>query len=245
MPNHDFWKWWKNKTTTEKKAISAATKARNLVIRSVPKKALVAIYIKGSFARREMKEASDVDMVPIVTENKYEGNVFAVNCPEIAPVVVVPLSLWELNHNKLFTKGNYSPDLRAEPDLFLKKLKECRLIYGKLLNPDKFPMRESKEVLRSEINKIKNGYIPAYGRQAIDFQPLLKEVFWLVELEQKVKGKRVKHSFEGIVKSVKDKSHIVYSAFTFRKNLHKSKAEERKFILRLKRYIVELEKLSK
>ena len=119
----------------KKKAIDSVVRARDLVIDSVPSNTLIAIYIKGSFARREMKEGSDVDMVPIVAKDKYTWAIFGVNSLEVDPVCVVPLSLTEFRNNKLSTKGSYTPDLRAEPDLFLLKLKECKLIYGTPLNP--------------------------------------------------------------------------------------------------------------
>ncbi|HII15325.1 MAG TPA: hypothetical protein HA362_03345 [Nanoarchaeota archaeon] len=242
MAEYDFWANWRNKSEIEKKAIDSVKKAMALVIGSVPQNALVAIYIKGSFARREMKEGSDVDMVPIVAENKYEGAVFGVNSPEIEPVCVVPLSLWEFRHNKLFTKGNYTPDLRAEPDLFLKKLDEFKLIYGQPLDAAQFPIREDRGIMRSEIHKIREGYIPAYREGVIDFLPLLKEVFWLAELEQALKGKRPGHSFNGIVKSV-NSTHIAHAAFGLRKKRVHNKAEEKRFISQLNRYLAELENL--
>lgn len=52
--NYDFWKSWKKKNTIEDKAIAALKEARQNVIDAVPTSALIAIYIKGSFARREM-----------------------------------------------------------------------------------------------------------------------------------------------------------------------------------------------
>jgi hypothetical protein len=240
MVKYDFWKNWKNKTEIEKKAIKSVEIARYLVVNSIPKDKLVAIYIKGSFTRREMKKGSDVDMVPIVAENKYQGAVFGVNSPEIEPVIVVPLSLWEFKHNKLWTKSNRKPDLRAKPDRLLKKIKECKLIYGKPLNPKNYPIRDDKTTLKEEIRIIKNGYIPFYEKREIKFESLLKEVFWLVELEQTVFGKKVKHSFDGITKSVDDVNHIIHDAFDLRKNPSKSK--ENKFILKLKKHLEELEK---
>ena len=240
MIKYDFWKNWKNKTEIEKRAIKSVEKARELVVNAIPKNKLVAIYIKGSFVRREMKKGSDVDMVPIVVENKYQGLVFGVNGPKIAPVIVVPLSLWEFKHNKLWTKSNRKPDLRAKPDRLLKKIKECKIIYGKPLNPRKYPIRDDKTALKDEINIIKTGYVPLYEKGEIKFDPLLKEVFWLVELEQSVLGKKVKHSFEGIVKSVDNINHIIHDAFDIRKNLSKNK--ENKFILKLKNHLEILEK---
>jgi hypothetical protein len=241
MVKYDFWETWKSRTEVEEKAIDSVVKARDLVIDSVPSNALVAIYIKGSFARREMKEGSDVDMVPIVTEDKYEEVIFGVNSSEINPVCVVPLSLSEVRNNKLATKGSYTPDLRAEPDLFLLKLGECKLIYGTPLNPADYPVRSKDQIVRDEIKKIKKGYIKAYQEGVINFQPLLKEVFWLVEWEQNLKGKKVNHSFKGITESIKDKNHIVYDAFEFRKNPNRGKTEEKKFILKLEEYLNELE----
>lgn len=242
MVSYDFWETWKNRTDAEERAIAAVEKARDLVIGSVPSDALVAIYVKGSFARRELKEGSDVDMVPIVTEDKCQGAIFGVNSPAIDPVCVVPLSLSEFRKNELSTKADYTPDLRAEPDLFLLRLGDYKLIYGAPLNPEEFPVRSKEQIVRDEIRKIREGYIQAYREGFIGFQPLLKEVFWLVEWEQTLRGKEVAHSFEGITASVEDESHIVYDAFEFRKNSGFGKAEEEKFISKLEAYLNELEK---
>lgn len=239
MTNYNFWKNWKHKTIIEKKAVNAVRRARKYIIESVSKNKLVAIYIKGSFARRELNKKSDVDIVPIVTENKYQGDIWAVNDKDIHPAVVVPLSIQEFKNNKLSSKSDYSPDLRAEPDLFLKKIKEYKIIYGKPLNPKKFPIRSDKKIMKSEIKKIKEGYILAYQKGKIPFSPLLKEVFWLVELEQNVKGKKVKHSFEEIVESVKDKKHIVHEAYRLRLK-GSDKNSRSMFIGKLKTYLGEL-----
>jgi len=239
MINYNFWEDWENKTELEERAIEVIEKAKKAVINSLPKDALVAIYIKGSFARREMKEGSDIDIVPIVTEDQYEGAVFGLNTPEVQPACVIPLSISELKNNKLSSKGNFTPDLRAEPDLFLAKLNEYGIIYGNPLNPEEYPVRSENEILHSEINKIKHGYIKAYQEGIIDFQPLLKEVFWLVEWEQKAKGVDAEHSFEGIAQTITNRNHIIYDALDFRKNPNKEKEE--KFISKLEIYLNELE----
>lgn len=241
MINYDFWKQWTNRNELEERAITSVQKARELVIDSVPPKALVAIYIKGSFTRREMNEGSDVDLVPIVSENKYEGDIFGVNCPEIDPVVVVPLSLEELRANKLSSKRNYTPDLRAEPDLFLLKLDHYRLIYGKPLRPQDFPLRSKEQIVHDEINKIRNGYIAAYREGTIDFQPLLKEVFWLVAWQQEAQGHLVDHSFKGITSGITDRTHIIYDALQLRENSPITKAKEREFVSKLEKYLGRLD----
>ncbi len=224
MINYNFWLDWKNKTKIEKNAIAAVEKARALVVNSIPRKALVAIYIKGSFVRREMKQGSDVEMVPIVNENKYQSTVFRTNIPEISPVMVVPLSLWELKNNELFTKSDSIPDLRAKPDRFLSKLNECKLIYGKPLDPKDFPIRSDIEALEEQIKRVEL-WISAYGAGKVEFS--IKEVFWLVELEQRVEGKEVEHSYQGIVKAVGKKSHIIHEAFKFRTGEYETEEQKR------------------
>jgi predicted nucleotidyltransferase len=236
----DFWKHWKNKTKIEKKAIKSTEKARELVINAVPKNKLVAIYLKGSFARREMKKGSDVDMVPIVAENRYQSAVFGVNDCGIDPVIVVPLSLWELEHNRLWTKSDRKPDLRAKPDRLLKMIKEYKLIYGHALNPKKYPIQDDVTALKDKIRVIKNGYVPHYEKDRIKFDTLLKEVFWLTELEQNALGKKVRHSFAGIARAVGEPEHIIHDALNLRRN--PSKHKEKIFVSKLKRHLEELEK---
>ncbi len=240
LMNYNFWEGWKKITVFEKKAIKAVMKARGKVINAVPNNTLIAIYIKGSFARRELRKDSDVDMVPIVAENKNESVVFAVNGPDIEPVMVVPLSLWEFKHNKLCTKGSYTPDLRAEPDLFLKKLCEYKLIYGTPLEPTSYPIREDRQIIKDEIMKLCNGYIPAYKEGKTSFSSMLKEFFWLFEFVQKVKGKEIVHSFKGIAQSIKDKEHIIHKAYQLLIRPLRTKEEEEQFIDALKKYLLNL-----
>ena len=244
MIKYDFWEDWKKITPFEEKAIRAVVKARDEVVKALPKDKLVAIYIKGSFARREMKEGSDVDMVPIVTENEDESAVFDVNDSDISPVVVVPFSLWEFEHNKLSTKSSYRPDLRAEPDIFLKKLGAYKLIYGTPLDAASYSTREDRQIIKDEILKIRDGYIPAYMKGKTDFSSLLKEVFWLVELVQNIEGKKVAHSFKDISQSVKDKEHIIHAAYQLLVKSNRTKTEEVQFVEALKEYLAGLENFA-
>jgi hypothetical protein len=234
MNNYNFWESWENITEIEQKAIEAITKARELILQAIPKDALVAIYIKGSFVRREMKKGSDVDIVPIITEDKYQGAVFGTNMPEVQPCCVVPLSVEEFKDNRLHTKSERNPDLRAEPNLFLLKLDEYGLIYGTPLEQDQYPTRTAEEIVQSERTKIKDGYIKYYRNGEIPFDPLLKEVFWLVEWEQKAKGIDIQHSFVSIAHSIQDQNHIIYDALALRDDPQKDKEQ---FISKLEQYV--------
>lgn len=237
MENYDFWSEWKRLSKIEKQAIRTIKIARTLIIDSIPNGSLVAIYVKGSFVRREMREGSDVDIVSIVTENRCEKAVFEVNSKAIQPCIVVPLSLWELKHNKLFTKPDHSIELRARPDRLLKFLGECRLIYGKTLNPKEYPIRDDAQDLCDEIRQIKDGYLPLYKNGEIEIKEVIKELFWLVELKQRLKGKKVNHFFEGIALSVKDKKHIIYISLAIRNAGTVSKKKGREFIVELEKYL--------
>lgn len=232
----EFWNTWNNISEIEKMAIVSTKLAKEMVINSVPNDALVAIYIKGSFTRREMNEKSDVDMVPIVTKNKYEGAVFEVNGSEIKPVTVVPLSLEEFKANELATKSSQSVDLRAKPDRFLRMIDECRLIYGKPINPKEYPIRTDQQAYQDELKIIKNGYVPLFLNGEIDFDPLLKEFFWMTEMELSSKGIKVPHTFTGIACG-SDKNHLIQEALLLRQQGKLSKSDEIQFAHKLQNWL--------
>lgn len=240
MINYEFWRNWKRKTKIEESAIKAIIKTKKAILNKIPKNKLVAIYIKGSFVRREMNNKSDVDIVPIVTENKYEKAIFSVNTDEIYPcTIAVPLSLWEFKHNKLYTKNNKP---RAKPDLFIRKLENYKLIYGKPLDITGFKIRSDEECLKALMKTFRKSFIPLYKKGKFGFLMLVKELFWLVDLEQTNKGKKVEHSFKGIAKSVDDRKHIIHDALKFRLKPIKDKKIRERFIIKLEMYLDELER---
>ena len=75
----EFWKSWKNKSKLEINAIDSIKKAKNLLLANIPKKQITAIYIKGSFVRRELTKNSDVDIVPIVKDSRYLNKILKLN----------------------------------------------------------------------------------------------------------------------------------------------------------------------
>lgn len=233
--NYDFWTEWENTTDLERRMISTLIEARKRVIQAVPAQALYAIYVKGSFVRRELSENSDIDIVPIVTTDQYQGAVFAVNGPDISPACAIPLSLEEFADNSLHTEGISTPDVRAEPDLFLHRLNRHALIYGQALDPKHYPMRTAQQIVQDEKHKILEGYIPLYQKGALDLSSVLKEVFWLCEWELEAQGKQVPHSFAGILSS-SDKDHPVHYAQEIRSG-NNSDVDE--FLSRLKDYLTE------
>ena len=232
----NFWDSWVDITDIERRAIVATIRARDLVIKSVPKEVLVAIYIKGSFVRREMNEQSDVDMVPIVTQTKWESKVFEVNGLEVKPVMVVPLSLEEFAANHLETKSEESIDLRVGPDKFLRMIDKYKLVYGKPLNPDDFPIRTDEEMYFDYKKIIVEGYIPLFLKGEIDFSPLLKEFFWMMEMRMASLEIKVPHTFVGIAKGAKN-DPLVREALRLRQKNLVDRDEQLQFVNRLREWV--------
>lgn len=233
LGDFDFWNSWTEITPIEQKAIEAVVKARALIVASIPAEELVAIYIKGSFVRREMNENSDVDMVPIVKTTDFEGQVFNVNDEDINPVMVVPLSIEEFEKNELMTETSKPVDLRAKPDRMLRMIKECRLIFGQELDASKYPMRSDAQAYEDEKEIINIGYIPLYLQGSIKFDPLLKEFFWMTEMELLSKGIQVPHTFVGIAKAA-PLEHLIHEALKLREMGVLDKNTELEFVDKLR-----------
>ncbi len=244
MSKKEFWKDWKRVTKLEKEAIKSIKKAKKILLENISKEKIVAIYIKGSFPRREMNEKSDVDIVPIVKDNKLLKEIIKLdkeNRHLYKPSELLPSSLWEFKHNKIYLK---SKDPKGRPDGFIRDLDKHKLIFGKPLNPQEFTIRNDKEKLKGMINAFKEIFLPFYKEKKFGFSEIVKQVFWLTENEQKVKGKNPPHSWKELTKSIKDKNHIIHQAYEFRLKPAKDKKQRQEFIKKLKTHLKNLEKLT-
>jgi len=242
----EFWKDWKRITKLEKDAIKVLKFTKKFILKNIPKKDLIAIYVKGSFIRREMNKNSDIDPTVILRINRNIKKVkrFAKKYKkEFKPELNLGvLSLWELKNNKHFYK---SKKPRGSPYLFIRKVKDYKLIYGKKINPEDYPKREDKIFLEKRIKAFHNLFIPMYKEKKpldIGFSGLLKQVFWLVELEEQVKGNNPPASWKGLARSVKDKDHIIHDTLKYRLKKPKDKKIRRAYVNKLKRYLKSLEK---
>ena len=196
---------------------------------------LVAIYIKGSFVRREMNERSDVDMVPIVTKNIFAKPAWRLNIPELHPVVTTPLSLEEFEQNRLATKDDQPYDFRSKPDSFLRFIKDYKLVYGKAVNPKLYPIRNDNVMFEDEL-KIIRQMVPLLEKGEINFGVTLKEFFWMTEMELAVNGIQVPHTLVGIAKGT-DKDHLVQEALRLRQKGQLDKTTELVFVNKLREYL--------
>ena len=69
MNKYKFWENWKlNKL--EKKGVKSILIAKKIILGNIPKKDIIASYVKGNFIRREMNKYSDVDTFTILRKSK-------------------------------------------------------------------------------------------------------------------------------------------------------------------------------
>ncbi len=237
----EFYTDWKRKTKIEENAIKALKSAKRVILNGIPKKEIIAIYVKGSFPRREMNKKSDVDIVVIIKDNKSIRKVEKISeeaknkyNPEVGISVH---SLWELENNKHF----YDKKLRAKPDLFVKKAKHYQVIFGKKIDDKKYPSRKDKENLKVRIKTFHKTFIPFYQKKKMGFGELIKQVFWLVELEQEIKGQNPPHHWKKLAKGIKDKNHIIHNTLKLRLTPNKDKKIRNSFVRKLEKYLKKLE----
>tara|TARA_Y100000310_G_C20622970_1_gene784330 strand:- start:34 stop:828 length:795 start_codon:yes stop_codon:yes gene_type:complete len=240
----EFWKDWKRKSKLEIEGIKSLKAAKKIILENIPREEIIAIYVKGSFVRREMNKESDVDTFTILRQSKFlkklkrlEEKYRDVYNPKIQ---FSGYSLWELKHNK---RTNSGKKLRASPSRAVRHLEHYKIIYGKTMKKDGLNQGPAKGHLRGMVFAFRNIFLPGYNAKKFGFSEIVKQVFWLVENEEMWKGKNPPHSWKNLARSIKDKSHIVHDALKFRLHPSKDKKERARFIKKLNRYLLKLERL--
>ena len=143
-----FWKTWKRTSKLERRAIKGVLAAKRILLQNIPRKKLVALYVKGSFVRREMLPRSDVDMVPIVNDNRYLNRIIAIDKEKrhlYAPAELLPLSLWEIKHWKRYSHRNEKGPKGAPS---IDQFSTYKLIWGKELDATQYPARTKRGRLK-------------------------------------------------------------------------------------------------
>lgn len=240
----EFWLGWKNITKQEKAAIRSLIKAKKLILDNIPHKEVIVMYAKGSFPRREMKPWSDVDILVVVSSAKWFHKIKKLAKEHKSefdiPVGFSVWCLWEFKTGKtLKIKGH-----AMGPRRNLIYLPSFKLIYGNPLK-GKSKIKTNKEYLIDIIRVFENQFLPSYKAKKMGFQEIINQVFWLTDLEQRVKGKRPPHVWRELSSSIKDKEHIVHEALMHRNLQTKDKEKKIKFIWRLKRHLKKLKRVVK
>lgn len=244
-----FFEKWENKSDLEKKAIVSFRKGLHLILKTVPKKEIVAIYVKGSFVNRELNDKSDVDFVTILKTGKFAKRL---------------KDLHKRHINKIFPQVQLNPsytvrELRTakrrkkypsntSPSSFVRHLGHYQLVYGIELDKNKLKTNSNEKDLENIINFLLNYFIPEFEKrergqetkQIIGLSSIVKQVFWVTELELRIRGIQFDLTYNGINNAVRSRNHIIHEAYKLRINPTKDKMLRKKFILKLKRHLEKL-----
>ncbi len=233
----EFWRDWKKRNKIEETAIKSIKKAEHILFESIPKRNIYAIYIKGSFVRREMNNESDVDIVPITYDNKTLEKIKKLEETKgylYKPAELLPHSLKEFEKGKRHLQYK-SP--KGPVDLTLRNLHRYKLIYGRQVDTTKYPIRSDLEFLKGFIKAFKTTFIPMYNESKFDFSQLMKQIFFLVEREERVKGNEPLYSWRKFAQSIKDKNHIIHDALQYRLHPTKNQKMRAKLLTKLQHYL--------
>ncbi|MEX0920278.1 MAG: nucleotidyltransferase domain-containing protein [Candidatus Pacearchaeota archaeon] len=233
-----FYDLWRNKSELENAGIQNLKLSKKLILENIPSNEIVSIYVKGSFVRREMVSKSDIDIITVLKTKKHFGKIKKLDkWGERSNLKPYPqflgYSLWELKTGKRI-KNNIGG---ASPSRMVKHLKEYKLIYGRDLVKENLFTRTDEEDLEKLANVFRKEFIPQYERGNFSFGMLIKQTFWLIENEQKVKGKNPPHQWKKLRDSIKDRNHIIYDAWRLREIPSKDKAIRKEYVNKLKKYI--------
>ena len=106
-------------------------------------------------------------------------------------------------------------------------------------------MRSNEHDLRGMIQGFNTLFLPDYKKKKFSFSEVVKQVFWLVENEERFKGKDPPHPWKELAKSIKDKNHIAHDALRLRIHPTQDKNERAAFIRKLQTHLTNLERLLK
>ena len=115
----------------KKKADVSLSKAKEIILESIPNNEIISIYIKGSYVQNELQPSSDVDVVVILKSEEYLPAVYELtekfgNTTE-PPFQIVAYTLEELQ------TGQWSPNRTKNTtpvSVFVKHLDQLLLLYG-------------------------------------------------------------------------------------------------------------------
>lgn len=240
------WKKWENITPFEQEAITSALAARRIITTHIPRDEIVAIYLKGSFIRREMTPTSDVDTLTILRHSRYlpvlkkmEQHHKSLYHP---PIGFSGYSVWELRYNK---RSRWGTTVRASPGRIVYHLPHYRLLYGQPVDTNNLFHIPPLQHLNGMINVFRSVFLKQYEMNQFSFSVLIKQVFWLVESELRFTSQKTPYHWGQLTALITDKNHIIHDALRLRNNPTTDTDDREHFISKLQQYLTSLEKLIK
>src|SRR6056297_161798 len=238
------WKYWKNKTQIEKDAIDSMLKAKDYILKNIPKKEIVSIYVYGSFAKRKITKKSDLDILVVLKSDDslefVEDTI--TNAVKLSNVEldISTISLNEIKHKKIKKeKRKYTPPWffpPLAPDNFY-------LIYGIETFQNKF---SREDLIDRYVKSIKTSISLYYGSWKPSYWfSLLKVLYYLVEDECFIKEDNFIYkrksfdlfTYNSLENLIKEKDHIIHKVIKYLKNSEREAdiKERKKFINQAKK----------
>lgn len=235
--NYTFWNSWKKKSVTEKRYIDALQRSLKWLKEQPFAKDILAVYVKGSFAYRELNDKSDIDLVPIMKDEKSLNLLREIrnrNKDILKPVDILPFALGELEQNKYFKEP--LPGTKGKPDQFTLLLSEHKIVYGKPLNSKGWKVRSDQKIYEALRDVIRDTQLPMYERRDFAFSQLIKQVMHLIWWEERLQGKKILSSWNAMNKSLPEHK-LLQQTIRFRLHPTKDNKMREKYITQVKEYL--------
>lgn len=213
---------------------------------------LISLYVIGSFLSKEMVESSDIDLVGVMKSSfdfrKEEHINKALNETVRSSHMI---DFGTMNYDEFFggtQKGSLTKHI--ELSIFLNFLKRARLVHGKRINFDRFPIKPASpgEELRYHI-KVFGEYKSDFRRKNriradFAFSDFIKIIFYVANLElQLTRNLTAKPSYSGIVRAFrKDKNHIVHYSMKLRHKTAISRCDRESWLDLAEGYVSRMKK---
>ncbi len=196
-----FYNSWRNKTPLERRYIESLEKAVEWIKGQEFFDSVVAIYVKGSFAFREINKKSDIDLVAIMQKNSQLQRVREIrdkHKDELKPVDILPISLEELAANERFVKT----EMKGRPDYDTIFMRYFKFVYGKPPEMSEFKVRPTEKLREALKSGIINKFIPMQERGEFGFGQVMKQVAHLIYWDTRIAtGKDFEPSWKALRKA--------------------------------------------
>jgi len=225
----------------KQKAEVSVQKAKELVLASIPNDEIVSIYLKGSFVQDEMRPDSDVDVVVVLRSEEYLPKIYKLT-EEYGDSVNPPFQIVAYAMRELETGEKASNRIRSTTAVsrFVKHLDSLPLVYGERPKGPLF-MRTDEKDLSVNIQNFRTRYVPDYRESKFGFEQVVKQVFWLVEAEQRLAGLKPGYSWQKLADAANDPDHIIHLALRYRNQDEITEREKVDFMEKLEDYLARLE----
>lgn len=225
----------------KQKAEISIAKAKELIIKSIPKEELVSIYVKGSYVQDELKSDSDVDFVVVLKTEEYLPFVYTLTNDPSNPKEM-PFSILAYTMGELLTgvRASNRPQNVTASSVFVKQIDQMLLIYGTKPEGKLFTRTDLKD-MTAFLPLFKNTFMSTTGELKITFSELLKLTLWLVYRELRLLGFVPEYSWQKFADLIEDKNHIVHETLKLRRQEAVTDEEKANFVKKLLVYLEFLE----